>query len=146
MQKIILASDHGGFELKNKVAQILTGAGHTITDLGVYSPDSVDYPDIAQNAAATFLKGGYDFGILVCGTGIGISIAANKIHGIRCALIHDCFTAEMARAHNNANFIALGGRVVYHEPLEKILASFVQSNHQGGRHQTRIDKIHRLER
>ena len=111
MGKIIIASDHGAVSLKREIIDFLKTKKLDVKDMGVHSEDAVDYPDIAVAACAEFKKGGYDFGILLCGTGIGISITANKIKGIRCALIHDIFTAEMAKAHNDANFIAFGGRV-----------------------------------
>jgi ribose 5-phosphate isomerase B len=104
----------------------------------------VDYPDIARMAVQEFKQGGFDFGILLCGTGIGISIAANRQPGIRCALVHDSFTALMAKEHNNANFIALGGRVQYRERPEDLLEVFMNARFQGGRHEERVEKIDKL--
>ena len=109
--------------------------------MGVNSDDSVDYPDIAVTACEEFKKGGYDFGILLCGTGIGMSITANKIKGIRCAQVHDLFTAEMAKAHNDANFIAFGGRVKYSVPVIKMIEKFMDTKFAGDRHIRRVDKI-----
>jgi ribose 5-phosphate isomerase B len=114
--------------------------------MGVNSGDSVDYPDIAVIACNEFKKGGYDFGILLCGTGIGMSIAANKIKGIRCAQVFDLFTTEMAKAHNNANFIAFGGRVKYSVPVIKLIEKFMDTKFAGDRHERRITKIMDLEK
>ncbi len=143
---IVVANDHGAVELKKRIVAWLESAGHSVKNLGIDEETRVDYPDKAAQACAEYKKGGYDFGILLCGTGIGISIAANKIDGIRCALVHDRFTAEMAKAHNNANFIALGGRVDYALPVTDIVGTFMSTRFEGGRHQERIDKIHGLER
>jgi len=104
----------------------------------------VDYPDKAVEACAEYRKGGYDFGILLCGTGIGISMAANKLAGIRCALIHDEYTARMAREHNDANFVAFGGRVAYAVPPTSVLETFMNAKFEGGRHSARVAKIDRL--
>ena len=114
--------------------------------MGVNSDDPVDYPDIAVIACNEFKKGGYDFGILLCGTGIGISITANKIKGIRCALIHDLFTAEMAKAHNDANFIAFGGRVKYCVPVTEMIEKFMETKFAGDRHLRRVGKIMEAEK
>ena len=145
-KKIILGSDHGAFKLKERIKNHLEKSGHTITDVGVYNEDSVDYPDIAAKTCKEYKSGDYDFGILFCGTGIGISIAANKIAGIRCAVVHDLFTAEMSKAHNNANFLAFGGRIEYNTPVEKMIDKFIETAHEGGRHGQRIDKITELEK
>jgi len=112
-----------------------------VKNLGVDSEERVDYPDMAKAAVAEYRKGSFDLGILLCGTGIGISIAANRHKGIRCALIHDSFTALMAKEHNNANFIALGGRVQYREKPEEFLEIFMNASFQGGRHEERIEKL-----
>jgi ribose 5-phosphate isomerase B len=114
--------------------------------MGVNSDEPVDYPDIAVNACTEFKKGGYEFGILLCGTGIGMSITANKINGIRCALVHDLFTAEMAKAHNDANFIAFGGRVKYSVPVIEMINKFMETKFVGDRHSRRIDKIMDVEK
>lgn len=118
--------------------------GHSITNLGVDIEERVDYPDQAEKAVQEFQKGGYDLGIVLCGTGIGISIAANKHKGIRCALIHDSFTALMAKQHNNANFLALGGRVSYSESPESLLKIFLDAEFEGGRHSQRVAKLDAL--
>ena len=141
---IVIANDHGAVELKKKLLQWLIKNGHTVKNLGVDSEDRVDYPDIAGLAVREFSEGTYDFGILLCGTGIGISIAANRHRGIRCALIHDSFTALMAKEHNKANFVALGGRVQYKEKPEEILEVFMNASFQSGRHEQRIEKLDTL--
>ena len=140
---IVLANDHGAVELKMRILAWLLDRGHRVTNLGVDTEDRVDYPDMADKAVAEFQKGGYDLGILFCGTGIGISIAANRHKGIRCALIHDRFTALMAREHNNANFLALGGRVSYQESPETLIELFMEAQFQGGRHAERLAKLDR---
>jgi ribose 5-phosphate isomerase B len=146
-KKIVVGSDHGGFELKEKIKKYLDERGYAVTDTGAFNTDSVDYPDFALAACKEFLSKDYDLGILFCGTGIGISIAANKIHGIRCALPNDLFTAEMCKAHNNANFIAFGGRVKYQIPIEEMIDKFIATNFEGGgRHEKRVQKIAALEK
>lgn len=142
---IILGCDHGAMELKDRVARFLAGKGYLVKDMGINSPDSVDYPDIARLVCREFLKGGYDFGILFCGTGIGISISANKIKGIRCALTADSFSARLAKEHNNANFLAFGGRVNYMDSPESMIESFINAEFQGDRHSRRVNKITALE-
>jgi ribose 5-phosphate isomerase B len=146
MNKIIIASDHGAIALKSEIISFLKTRNCEIKDIGVNSDDSVDYPDIAVTACEEFKKGGYDFGILLCGTGIGMSITANKVKGIRCAQIQDLFTAEMAKAHNNANFIAFGGRVKYFVPVTKMIEIFMDTKFAGDRHARRIDKIMALDK
>lgn len=141
MKKVIIASDHGAVALKSEIVAFLKTKNCEIKDMGVHSDDSVDYPDIAVIACNEFKKGGYDFGILLCGTGIGMSITANKIKGIRCALVHDLFTAEMAKAHNDANFIAFGGRVKYSLPVTKMIEKFMDTKFGGERHERRISKM-----
>jgi len=141
MKKIIIASDHGAVVLKSEIVSFLKTKNCDVKDMGVNSEDPVDYPDIAVSACNEFKKGGYDFGILLCGTGIGVSITANKIKGIRCALIHDLFTAEMAKAHNDANFIAFGGRVKYSVPVTKMIEKFMDTKYAGDRHIRRVAKI-----
>lgn len=142
---IVIANDHGAVELTAKIIAHLEHQGHKINYLGVTTEDSVDYPDQAEKACNEYLKGGYDFGILCCGTGIGISISANKVKGIRCALPQDCYAAEKAKQHNNANFIAFGGRVDYKDSPLDILDDFMNASFEGGRHQRRIDKMMNLE-
>jgi ribose 5-phosphate isomerase B len=144
--RIVVANDHGAVALKKDLVAFLKSEGHEVVNLGVDVEDRVDYPDMAVAACAEYKKGGYDFGILLCGTGIGIAIAANKIDGIRCALVHDINTAVMAREHNDANFLALGGRVDYSVPPSEIVAAFMRASFQGGRHAERVAKIVELEK
>ncbi len=145
MKKIVIAGDHGAVDLKERIVAFLQKKNFEVTDLGTKGGESVDYPDMAAAACHEFLKGGYEFGILLCGTGIGVSIAANKIAGIRCALVCDLFSAEMARAHNNANFIAFGGRIRYAAPVEEMIGKFLDTTFEGGRHERRIAKMTALE-
>ncbi|MBN2050789.1 MAG: ribose 5-phosphate isomerase B [Spirochaetales bacterium] len=144
MVKVIIGNDHSSVEVKNRLVRWLVSQGFEVTNAGVDTEESIDYPDIAEKACRDFLKGDYDFGILLCGTGIGISISANKIKGIRCALIHDSFCARMAKKHNNANFIAFGGRVTYNEPIESMITTFHTAVFEGGRHRQRVEKMDRL--
>ena len=146
MKKIIIASDHGAVSLKQEIISFLKSNNCEVNDLGVNTEDSVDYPDIALSACNEFKKGGYDFGILLCGTGIGMSICANKVKTIRCAQVYDLFTAEMAKAHNNANFIAFGGRVKYIVPVTEMIEKFMKTNFSGERHERRIAKIMDIEK
>lgn len=143
--RIVVANDHGAVALKKELAAWLKAEGHEVVDLGVNVEDRVDYPDMAAAACSEYKKGGYDYGLLLCGTGIGVSIAANKIPGIRCALVHDVFTASMAKEHNDANFLALGGRVEYCTPPTEILKAFMEASFQGGRHADRVAKITEME-
>lgn len=146
MKHVVIGNDHGAVKLKQRISAYLEKKGYTVKNMGVDSEDSVDYPDIAEVSCGEYKRGEYEFGILCCGTGIGISIAANKIEGIRCALIHDLFTAEMAKAHNNANFLAFGGRIEYTVPVEEMLDTFIGTSYGGtDRHQRRVDKIMDLE-
>ena len=142
---IVIGCDHGGFELKQTIIGYLTSIGEGVTDCGTYNTDSVDYPDIAEKTCKRFLDGGYDFGILICGTGIGISMAANKIDGIRCALCGTEYAAEMTKRHNNANFLALGGRVTGPELAISIVKAYMNAEFEGGRHKTRVDMFMALE-
>lgn len=135
---IVLASDHGGLALKKEIMAHLDAKGVAYEDVGTYTTDSCNYPEYAEKAARAVAAGEYELGILVCGTGIGMSIAANKVKGIRCALCGDCFSAEMARAHNNANMLALGGRVLGSELAIRIVDTFLAGEFLGGRHATRI--------
>ena len=142
---IAIGSDHGGFELKDEIKKHLQERGFEVKDFGVYSKDSVDYPDIAEAVCVPVADGEFEFGILVCGTGIGISIAANKISGIRAALCSDPYSAAKAKEHNNANIITLGGRVTGTDLAKTIVDAYVDAEFEGGRHQGRIDKIMNLE-
>lgn len=144
--KIAMAADHGGYELKNILRDYLTKKGHEVKDLGTNSPDSVDYPDFAELCCKEIISNNADFGILVCGTGVGISIAANKIDGIRCGLCPSKEIAALVKQHNNANVIALGGRFTNAEDAKDIVDSYMSAEFEGGRHQGRIDKIMNLEK
>lgn len=138
---ILIANDHGAVALKQDIKTALEREGHTVTNLGVDTEDSVDYPDIAEKAATTFLGGGYDFGIVCCGSGIGISIAANRHKGIRCAQVFDLYTAAMCKKHNNANFLAFGGRIQYSTPVIDMIHAYMAAQFEGGRHEHRINKL-----
>lgn len=143
---IAIGSDHGGFELKGYVIKHLQEKGIEVKDFGTYSEDSVDYPDCAKPVCEAVLNGECESGILICGTGIGISIAANKFNGIRAALCSDVFSATMSKEHNNANVICLGGRVLGRELAFMIVDAYLNAKHQGGRHSDRIKKIHAIEK
>ncbi len=145
--KIIIGNDHGAVELKERLIEFLEKEGHQIINMGVNSTDSVDYPDIAEAVCQRFLQEqeNFDFGILACGTGIGISISANKVNGIRAALPQNSYAAAMAKEHNNANFIVFGGRIEYSEPIEVMLKAYMNADFGGDRHQRRIDKMMKIE-
>lgn len=143
--KIALGSDHGGFELKNEIIKHLKEKGHEIKDFGPMTNDSCDYPDYALPVAEAVANKEFEIGILVCGTGIGISISANKVPGVRAALCSDTFSAHSCREHNNANILALGQRVVGLGLALDIVDTFLSAEFQGGRHQNRIDKISNIE-
>jgi ribose 5-phosphate isomerase B len=146
IMKIALGSDHAGFQLKNEIIKHLEGRGIELKDFGTYGgQDSCDYPDYAEVVAHEVVNKNYDFGILVCGTGIGISIAANKVKGIRAALCGDTFSAHSSREHNDANILALGQRVVGVGLAMDIVDIFLKSEFQGGRHQNRVNKLNNLE-
>jgi ribose 5-phosphate isomerase B len=145
MAKIVIANDHGAVELAQSFVDYLTKQGYEVNHLGVKTNDSVDYPDMAELACKEFKKGGYEFGIVCCGTGIGISISANKIEGIRCALPQNAYAASMAKKHNNVNFIAFGGRIEYPQDPIEILEAYIEATFEGDRHQRRIDKMMALE-
>ena len=142
---LVIASDHGGFALKQELMEHLRARGVEFEDIGTYSEESCDYPVYAEKAARGVAEGKYEKGILICGTGIGMSLAANKIKGIRCAVLSDCFSAEMCRAHNDANMIALGGRVIGGELAKRMVDLFLDTPFMGGRHARRVDLIRALE-
>ena len=139
--KIALACDHGGFELKEEIKKHLDAGGFTVIDLGTDSEDSVDYPKYGRLCAETVMSGQADRGVVCCGTGIGISIAANKVKGIRCALCTDVYMAEMTRKHNDSNMLALGGRVTGKEAAIGILEKWLNTEFEGGRHRRRVDML-----
>ena len=139
--KIAIGSDHGGFELKQALIPFLQGRDIEVADAGTYSTDSVDYPEFAEAVALLVVHGEADAGIVICGTGIGISIAANKVPGIRAALVTTPHMAELAKQHNNANILALGGRILSVETAEACVAAWLDASYEGDRHQRRLDKI-----
>ena len=141
--KIAIAADHGGFELKEALKAHYKALD--FIDLGTYSADSVDYPDYGRKMAQTVLGKKADLGILICGTGIGISIAANRYKGIRAALLYSTEAAQLAKAHNNANIIVFGGRTMAVDDVIKRIDTFLQTSYEGGRHQRRLDKLDNME-
>ncbi len=138
---IPIASDHGGFQLKETVREHLASLGYEAVDLGCYDETSVDYPDYAFRIATAIASGDHARGILICGTGIGMSIAANRIPGVRAALCHDAFTARMSREHNDANLLVLGGRVLGSEVALDMVSIWLDAAFGGDRHQRRLDLI-----
>lgn len=144
--ELVLGSDHGGFALKEKIKKWLERAGYKVTDSGCYSKKSCDYPDYGKKVACAIAKKRNAIGILFCGTGIGMSITANKTKGIRAALIHNEFTGRMAKEHNNANILCLGGRTTSFAKAKKSIQAFLKAKFQGGRHARRVRKIMALEK
>lgn len=139
--KIAIGADHGGFEMKDALIKTLENAGHEVVDYGTNSSDSVDFPDFSQKVTKAIQEKTAELGILVCGTGIGMSIAANKEKGIRAALVGDVFSAKATREHNNSNVLCLGARVTGIGLAEMIVETWVNAEYEGGRHQKRLDKI-----
>lgn len=144
--KIAIGCDHGGFEHKNAIAEHFKERGFEVTDFGIYENKSVDYPEIALKLANSVAAGENTLGILVCGTGIGMSIAANKVNGIRAAAVSDHFSAKYTRLHNNANILCLGGRVIGVGTALELADLFVDTEYEGGRHQKRLDMITEIEK
>lgn len=142
---IAIGADQGGFALKEKIVEHLTAQDHQVSDLGIYKLESIDYPDIAESVARTVAKGEAERGIIVCGTGLGVSMAANKVRGIRAALCTDCYMARMAREHNDAQVLCLGGRVIGVGLALAIVDVFLNTEAQGGRHARRVGKINALD-
>ncbi len=142
---LVIASDHAGLALKRQIMEHLRAAGVEFEAVGTYTEESCHYPEYAEKAARAVAEGKYEKGILVCGTGLGMSIAANKGPGIRCALMSDCYSAEMCRAHNDANMIALGGRVLGVELACRIVDTYLAAEFWGGKHALRVDMIRALE-
>ena len=143
--KITIGSDHAATELKEEVKKVLAEFDAEINDVGTFGTERVDYPDIAEKVCAEVTSGKSERGIVLCGTGIGISIAANKINGIRCALCGDVYSAKMSREHNNANVLAMGGRVIGFGLAGEIVRAWMTTEFAGGRHANRVDKITALE-
>jgi ribose 5-phosphate isomerase B len=142
---LVIGSDHGGLELKEAVKALLASRGMLVNDYGTDNSNSVDYPDFAEKVAGAVSRGEAALGILVCGTGIGMSIVANKFPGVRAALATDEFMAQMAKEHNNANILVLGGRVLSVPLATKMVNVWLDTVYEGGRHQLRLDKIAKLE-
>lgn len=146
MKKVVIANDHGAVELVQQLKDYLESNGYSVNWLGTKTSESVDYPDMAEKACREYLRGGYEFGIVCCGTGIGISMAANKIKGIRCALVQNCYAAKMTKEHNNANFIAFGGRIDYPEKPVDMLKAYIEAEVSSEeRHKNRVAKMMALE-
>jgi ribose 5-phosphate isomerase B len=137
----VIANDHAGLPLKNELLKVFSTLGISVEDMGAKTPESVDYPDYGHAVAKAINEGRFDRGVLICGTGIGISIAANRHPGIRAALCGDVFSAKATRQHNDANVLCLGARVVGPGLAEEILRAFMSTEFEGGRHQRRIEKI-----
>jgi ribose 5-phosphate isomerase B len=144
--RIALGADHAGFRAKENIKKYLEGAGYGVDDVGTWSEESVDYPDFARAVGERVASAKDSLGILVCATGIGISIAANKVEGIRAALAHDSLTARRAREHNDANVLALGGKIVGEDEAIAIVQEFLNAQFAGGRHQRRVDKVTEMDR
>jgi len=145
MQKIAIASDHGGFELKEDIKLFLKEIGYEPVDFGTENSNSVDYPDFGAKVAETVAKSEIPMGILICGTGIGMSIVVNRFHGVRGALCNDVYSARMSREHNDSNVLILGGRVVGKGLAREMVKTWITTKFEGGRHQKRLDKIKELE-
>ncbi len=138
--KIAFGADHGGFELKTHLVKLLLNLGHEIDDIGCHSLESVDYPDYAKTVSQKISEGSCDVGILICGTGIGMSLVANRNNKIRAALCHDEYTARLSREHNNANILCLGARVLGSGVAEEMVKTWLSTSFDGGRHQQRISQ------
>jgi ribose 5-phosphate isomerase B len=143
--KIAIGSDHRGYDAKRRIVQLLRELGHEVMDLGTESNESVDYPDFAFQVARAVSEHRVERGILICGTGIGMCIAANKVHGVRAAPCHDSITAEMSRRHNDANILCLSADLLGDELIDRMVRIWLQTDFEGGRHARRVDKIARFE-
>jgi len=143
--RIAIGADHAGFQVKERIKQFLENAGHAVEDVGTESEESVDYPEFARAVAEKVAGGLAQVGVLVCGTGMGMAIAANKVPGIRAAVVHDKVTARAAREHNDANVLTLGGRLIEPGLAVEIVKEFLDAQFAGGRHQRRVDKISEME-
>ncbi len=143
--KIGIGADHGGYELKEEIKKFLEGKGVEVVDYGTHSNDSVDYPVYSKKVSEAVANGDVEQGVLICGTGLGMSYVANKVKGVRCACVSDTFSAEMAKVHNDANIIAFGARVVGLGLATKIVEAFLGATFEGGRHQRRVDLINKVE-
>jgi ribose 5-phosphate isomerase B len=146
MEKIAIASDHTGMELKEDIKAFLSERGSEFVDMGAEGSDSVDYPDYGIPVAEKVSSGEIEKGILICGTGIGMSIVANKFHGVRAALVNDIYSARMAKEHNDANILVIGGKIIGKGLFREIVRAWLESKFEGGRHQRRLDKITEIEK
>jgi len=146
IRKIIIGSDHAGFEYKNKIVKILHSKNIEVEDVGNYTNESSDYPDAGIKVGEAVSSGKVDWGILVCGSGIGMSIVANKFPGVRAALVSDTEMAKLSRLHNNSNVLIFGERVLDSQKISPILSAWLETDFEGGRHQRRLDKIKELEK
>ena len=144
--RIAVGADHRGFAVRSKVVELLRGLGHEVIDVGTFSPEAVDYPDIAADVAQRVSRGEVERGILVCGTGLGMCIAANKVLGIRAAPCHDDITAEMSRRHNDSNVLCLSADLLGERLIDRMIEIWLNTPFEGGRHARRVDKITELER
>ena len=143
--KVATGSDHRGIEKRAAIGAAIEASGHTVVDMGTHSSEPCDYPDIASEVARSVASGVNDRAILTCGTGIGVAMAANKIHGIRAAVCHDARTARLSRNHNNANILCLPADTISPEQISEIVGIWLKEDFDGGRHARRVDKIHQLE-
>ncbi|MCK9453613.1 MAG: ribose 5-phosphate isomerase B [Sulfurimonas sp.] len=142
--KFYIATDHAGIELKEYTVELLKEKGHEVVDLGPFSKDRVDYPDYATKVCEAVLVDNSSHGILICGSGIGMSMAANRYNGIRAALCHDAYTATVARAHNDANILCFGERIIGRGVCESIVDAWIKNSFEGGRHRQRVEKIEKI--
>ena len=145
MTRIAAGSDHAGLRLKNELVELLTSLGHEVDDLGTHSGESVDYPDYGAAVGRAVASKSADLGLCVCGSGIGIAMAANKVAGVRAATVHDVTSGRLAREHNDANVICIGERLTGPQVAADALVAFLNASFQGGRHQQRVDKLAALD-
>lgn len=143
--KYVIGNDHGGIDLVDTVEEKLKELGHEVEKVGAFSKESVDYPDFAKKACQKVVDKEADFAVLICGTGVGMSISANKVKGIRAACVSETYSAKMARAHNNANCLCIGARVIGNEVCKEIVEAFASTEFEGGRHEKRVNKITMIE-
>jgi ribose 5-phosphate isomerase B len=143
--RVAIGADHRGFDIRVKLVELVQHLGHEVIDVGAFTPDAVDYPDIAADVAYKVSRGEVDRGILVCGTGLGMCIAANKVHGVRAAPCHDDITAEMSRRHNDANILCLSADMLGERLIDRMVEIWLTTPFEGGRHARRVDKITELE-
>jgi ribose 5-phosphate isomerase B len=144
--RISVGSDHRGLDVKNRLTELLVRLGHDVCDEGTHSSESVDYPDIASTVARKVARGDVERGILICGTGIGMSITANKFHGVRAATCNDAVTAEISRRHNDANVLCLAGDLLGQRNIDRLIEVWINTKFEGGRHARRLEKIAQIER